>query len=158
MIVDPAETMRAQLAQEKNTLLAVKRDKYIKERLRQIRMWNAIGWLFWILLAVAAFFIYRQKPIYLDPHLLSIQIQLGKMPSNELAQLAALGSLLFWGMIGIIAGFIFQIYVAMYSERKLIRLFETLHQEDLARYQLADQQAIDDKNDMPNVSDSDQTT
>lgn len=114
---------------------AKKRDQYIKTRLRQIRAWNMVGWLLWVLLAVACYWLYQQKPLYLNPTMLAGQIQVGKMPTNELLQLAALGSLIFWGFIALLAAFIFQIYTAMYSERKLIRLFETLHQNDLELYQ-----------------------
>ncbi len=153
MTVDPASAARAQLSLEKDAKLAVKRDKYINERLRQIKMWNAIGWLFLVLLGVAAFWIYQQKPLYLDPQLLASQIAIGKLPSNEMAQLAALGSILFWGMITLLAGFIVQIYVAMYSERKLIRLFATLHEVDLARHQPADQPTDAEHHDTPTLSD-----
>ncbi|GAC1372170.1 MAG: hypothetical protein NVS3B3_06120 [Aquirhabdus sp.] len=114
---------------------AKKRDQYIQTRLRQIRTWNMVGWLLWVLLAVACFWLYQQKPLYLNPKMLAGQLELGKMPTNEIIQLAALGSLIFWGFIALLAAFIFQIYTAMYSERKLIRLFETLHQNDLALYQ-----------------------
>ncbi len=118
--------------------LAKKRDTYIKQRLRQIRIWNMMGWLFWVLLAVTCYGLYLQKPLYLDPSLLAIQVQAGKMPSNEMAQLAALGGLMFWGFVALLAGFIFQIYVAMFSERKLIRLFASLHAEDLKQYEAAE--------------------
>lgn len=114
---------------------AHKRDKYIQTRIRQIRAWNMAGWLLWVLLAVACFWLYQQKPLYLNPTMLAGQLEIGKMPTNEIIQLAALGSLIFWGFIALLAAFIFQIYTAMYSERKLIRLFETLHQNDLAQYQ-----------------------
>lgn len=114
---------------------AKKRDQYIKSRIRQIRTWNMVGWLLWVLLAVACFWLYQQKPLYLNPTMLAGQLEIGKMPTNEIIQLAALGSLIFWGFIALLAAFIFQIYAAMYSERKLIRLFETLHQNDLAQYQ-----------------------
>lgn len=114
---------------------AKKRDQYIKSRIRQIRAWNMVGWLLWVLLAVACFWLYQQKPLYLNPTMLAGQLEIGKMPTNEIIQLAALGSLIFWGFIALLAAFIFQIYAAMYSERKLIRLFETLHQNDLAQYQ-----------------------
>lgn len=154
MIGDPASAMRAQLALEKSATLAAQRDKYIHERLRQIKVWNAIGWLFWVLLAVAAFWIYQQKPIYLSPRVLAAQLEIGRVPSNEVAQLAALGSLMFWGMIMLLAGFIFQIYTAMYSERKLIRLFETLHQIDLAQHQ----PAVADAADSASASDVDQSS
>lgn len=114
---------------------AKKRDQYLQSRLRQIRAWNMVGWLLWVLLAVACFWLYQQKPLYLNPTMLAGQLEIGKMPTNEIIQLAALGSLIFWGFIALLAAFIFQIYAAMYSERKLIRLFETLHQNDLAQYQ-----------------------
>jgi len=114
---------------------AQKRDTYIKSRLRQIRAWNMTGWLLWVLLAFLCYWLYQQKPLYLNPNMLANQIQVGKMPTNQLVQLAALGSLMFWGFIALLAGFIFQIYTAMYSERKLIRLIENIHQEDLARHQ-----------------------
>ena len=112
---------------------ALKRDAYIKSRIRQIRAWNMVGWLLWVLLAVACFWLYQQKPLYLSPTMLAGQLEIGKMPTNEIIQLAALGSLIFWGFIALLAAFIFQIYAAMYSERKLIRLFASLHQNDLAR-------------------------
>ncbi len=147
MTVDPAT--RSPSAVEQDALAATSRDRYLKERLRQIRVWNTVGWLFWLLLAVAAFWIYQQKPIYLNPRLLSSQIEIGKMPSNELAQLAALGGLLFWGLIALLAGFIFQIYAAMYSERKLIRLFERLHQDDLAKHQPVNHTSDSDDNGIP---------
>lgn len=114
---------------------ALKRDKYIQTRIRQIRAWNMAGWLLWVILAVACFWLYQQKPLYLNPTMLARQLEIGRMPTNEIIQLAALGSLIFWGFIALLAAFIFQIYTAMYSERKLIRLFETLHQNDLAQYQ-----------------------
>lgn len=113
---------------------ALKRDAYIKTRIRQIRTWNMVGWLLWLLLAVACFWLYQQKPLYLNPQMLASQLEIGKMPTNEIIQLAALGSLIFWGFVALLAAFIFQIYAAMYSERKLIRLFETLHRNDLAQY------------------------
>ncbi|MDE2421082.1 MAG: hypothetical protein KGO49_07890 [Gammaproteobacteria bacterium] len=114
---------------------AQKRDTYIKSRLRQIRTWNMTGWLLWVLLAFLCYWLYQQKPLYLNPHMLANQIQIGKMPTDQIVQLAALGSLMFWGFIALLVGFIFQIYTAMYSERKLIRLIENIHQEDLARHQ-----------------------
>ena len=114
---------------------AQKRDAYIKSRLRQIRAWNMTGWLLWVLLAILCYWLYQQKPLYLSPNMLATQIQIGKMPTNQIVQLAALGSLMFWGFIALLAGFIFQIYTAMYSERKLIRLIENIHHEDLARHQ-----------------------
>lgn len=118
---------------EKAAQAAQKRDAYIKTRIRQIRTWNMVGWLLWVLLAVACFWLYQQKPLYLNPGMLAAQIQIGRMPTNEILQLAALGSLIFWGFIALLAAFIFQIYAAMYSERKLIRLFESLHLQDIAR-------------------------
>jgi hypothetical protein len=114
---------------------ALKRDAYIKSRLRQIRAWNMTGWLLWVLLAFMCYWLYQQKPLYLNPNMLSAQIEIGKIPTNEMVQLAALGSLIFWGFVMLLAGFIFQIYTAMYSERKLIRLIESLHRDDLARLQ-----------------------
>jgi len=127
---------------ERSIQLTKKRDKYIQTRIRQIRAWNMFGWLLWVLLGISCFWIYQQKPLYLNPSMLAGQIQVGKMPTNELLQLAALGSLIFWGFIALLAGFIFQIYTAMYSERKLIRLFETLHQQDLAQYQSSETTAL----------------
>jgi len=120
---------------EKAAQAAHKREAYIKSRLRQIRTWNMVGWLLWVLLAMACFWLYQQKPLYLNPAMLAGQVEIGKMPTNEILQLAALGSLIFWGFIALLAAFIFQIYAAMYSERKLIRLVESLHQDDLAKYQ-----------------------
>jgi hypothetical protein len=121
---------------------AQKREAYIKSRLRQIRAWNMVGWLFWVLLAMACFWLYQQKPLYLNPAMLAGQVEIGKMPTNEILQLAALGSLIFWGFVALLAAFIFQIYTAMYSERKLILLFESLHREDLAQYQTPESQKI----------------
>lgn len=121
---------------------AQKREAYIKSRLRQIRTWNMVGWLLWVLLAMACFWLYQQKPLYLNPAMLASQVQIGKMPTNEILQLAALGSLIFWGFIALLAAFIFQIYTAMYSERKLIRLFESIHCEDLAQYQQLESQTV----------------
>jgi hypothetical protein len=133
MLTDPTIS-DAQISEQvaKN---AMKRDAYIKSRLRQIRAWNMTGWLLWVLLAMLCFWLYQQKPLYLSPNLLAAHIQIGKMPTNEIVQLAALGSLMFWGFIVLLAGFIFQIYTAMYSERKLIRLIENIHRDDLARHQ-----------------------
>lgn len=121
---------------------AKKRDQYLQSRLRQIRAWNMVGWLLWVLLAVACFWLYQQKPLYLNPTMLAGQLEIGKMPTNEIIQLAALGSLIFWGFITLLAAFIFQIYAAMYSERKLIRLFESLHQNDLAQYQTIETETL----------------
>ena len=121
---------------------AQKREAYIKSRLRQIRTWNMVGWLLWVLLAMACFWLYQQKPLYLNPAMLAGQVEIGKMPTNEILQLAALGSLIFWGFVALLAAFIFQIYTAMYSERKLIRLFESLHREDLAQYQQHESQIM----------------
>ncbi|WP_410209393.1 hypothetical protein [Aquirhabdus sp.] len=115
--------------------LARQREAYIRQRMRQIKVWNMVGWLFWVFLAVICYWLYQQKPLYLNPSLLANQVQVGKMPSNEMAQLAALGGLLFWAFIALLAGFIFQIYTAMYSERKLIRLFSALHTDDLKQYE-----------------------
>ena len=129
MLNDPAID-HATLAQA-----AIKRDQHIQTRIRQIRTWNMVGWLLWVLLAVACFWLYQQKPLYLSPTMLANQLELGNVPTNEIIQLAALGSLMFWGFIALLAAFIFQIYAAMYSERQLIRLFETLHQRDLALFQ-----------------------
>jgi hypothetical protein len=157
MIVDPASAARSQLALERGAVAAASRDKYLKERLRQIKVWNTVGWLFWLLLAVGTLWIYKLKPIYLDFNALAKQIEIGKLPSNEMAQLAALGSLLFWGMIVLMAGFIFQIYAAMYSERKLIRLFDGLHQDDLAKHLPPDAGADRDE-EAPLRSDHDQSS
>ncbi|MBC7751759.1 MAG: hypothetical protein H7Z73_08575 [Candidatus Saccharibacteria bacterium] len=131
MLIDPA----ARIGHEEAAQTAQKREVYIQTRLRQIRAWNMVGWLLWVLLAMACFWLYQQKPMYLNPAMLSAQVQIGKMPTNEILQLAALGSLIFWGFIALLVGIIFMIYTAMYSERKLIRLFESLHREDLAHYQ-----------------------
>ena len=133
MLTDP--TITDNCVSEQLLKNAQKRDVYIQSRLSQIRVWNMTGWLLWVLLALLCFWLYQQKPLYLNPNMLSAQIQIGKMPTNEIAQLAALGSLMFWGFILLMAGFIFQIYTAMYSERKLIRLIESIHREDLARFQ-----------------------
>lgn len=130
MLTDPT----TQTLDEKAALAAQKREAYIKSRLRQIRAWNMVGWLLWVLLAMACFWLYQQKPLYLNPAMLANQIQVGKIPTNELLQLAALGSLMFWGFIALMAAFIFQIYTAMYSERKLIRLFEALHHNDIIQH------------------------
>lgn len=133
MLIDPTATdsnISEQLIKN-----AQKRDAYIKSRLRQIRAWNMTGWLLWVLLAILCYWLYQQKPLYLNPNMLAAQIEIGKMPTNQLVQLAALGSLMFWGFIALLVGFIFQIYTAMYSERKLIRLIENIHREDLARHQ-----------------------
>ncbi len=138
-------------AQDKNAIAAQKRDAYIKNRLRQIRAWNLMGWLLWVLLAMACFWLYQQKPLYLNPAMLASQIEIGKMPTNEMLQLAALGSLIFWGFIALLAAFIFQIYTAMYSERKLIRLFESIHREDMAQYQQVETQAVTAESSTPDI-------
>ena len=133
MLIDPTATDSH--TSEQLIKNAQKRDAYIKSRLRQIRAWNMTGWLLWVLLAISCYWLYQQKPLYLNPNMLAAQIEIGKMPTNQLVQLAALGSLMFWGFIALLTGFIFQIYTAMYSERKLIRLIENIHREDLARHQ-----------------------
>ena len=137
---------------------ATKRDQYIQTRIRQIRAWNMVGWLLWVLLAIACFWLYQQKPLYLNPQMLANQLELGKLPTNEIIQLAALGSLIFWGFIALLAAFIFQIYAAMYSERKLIRLFETLHQHDLEQFQpaMTSTQTSDLESKAPTSNDSEQ--
>ena len=114
---------------------AQERDRYIKNRLGQIRIWNMTGWLLLVLLAILCYWLYEQKPLYLNPNMLAGQIEIGGIPTNEILQLAALGGLMFWGFIALLAGFIFQIYTAMYSERKLIRLIERIHLDDLARHE-----------------------
>ncbi len=114
---------------------AQERDRYIKNRLGQIRIWNMTGWLLLVLLAIFCYWLYEQKPLYLNPNMLAGQIEIGGIPTNEILQLAALGGLMFWGFIALLAGFIFQIYTAMYSERKLIRLIERIHLDDLARHE-----------------------
>lgn len=133
MLIDP--TITDSHVSEQLTKNAQKRDVYIKSRLRQIRTWNMTGWLLWVLLATMCYWLYQQKPLYLNPNMLAAQIQVGKMPTDQIVQLAALGSLMFWGFIALLTGFIFQIYTAMYSERKLIRMIENIHQEDLIRHQ-----------------------
>ncbi len=139
MLTDP--TITDSHISEQMAKIAQKRDAYMKSRLRQIRAWNMTGWLLWVLLAILCYWLYQQKPLYLNPNMLAGQIEIGKLPTNQLVQLAALGSLMFWGFIALLAGFIFQIYTAMYSERKLIRLFETIHREDLAQHQPATTEA-----------------
>jgi hypothetical protein len=141
MLTDP--TITDSHVSEQIAKNAQKRDVYIKSRLRQIRAWNMTGWLLWVLLAILCYWLYQQKPLYLNPNMLAAHIEIGRMPTNEIVQLAALGSLMFWGFIALLAGFIFQIYTAMYSERKLIRLIESIHREDLARHQSADSQIAD---------------
>jgi hypothetical protein len=133
MLTDP--TITDNCVSEQLLKNALKRDIYIQSRLRQIRVWNMTGWLMWGLLALLCYWLYQQKPLYLNPNMLGAQIEIGKIPTNEIVQLAALGSLMFWGFIALMAGFIFQIYTAMYSERKLIRLIESIHRDDLARHQ-----------------------
>jgi hypothetical protein len=146
MLTDP--TITDTHVAEQLSKNAQKRDKYIKHRLRQIRIWNMTGWLLWVLLAILCYWIYQQKPLYLNPNMLAGQIEIGAMPTNEILQLAALGGLMFWGFIALLAGFIFQIYTAMYSERKLIRLIENIHLEDLARHQSDDSTNADSESDI----------
>ncbi len=144
MLTDP--TVNDSHVVEQLSKNAQERDKYIKNRLRQIRFWNMTGWLLWVLLAILCYWLYEQKPLYLNPTMLAGQVEMGGMPTNEVLQLAALGSLMFWGFIALLAGFIFQIYTAMYSERRLIRLIEGIHLEDLARHQHVDSNATDSEN------------
>lgn len=147
MLIDPD----AKIGHEEAAQIAQNREAYIQTRLRQIRAWNMVGWLLWVLLAMGCFWLYQQKPLYLNPAMLSAQVQIGKMPTNEILQLAALGSLIFWGFIALLAGFIFMIYTAMYSERKLIRLFESLHREDLAHYQSNETHTLNDEPSTRNI-------
>jgi|GEM_PF-1405179 len=114
---------------------AEKRDRYIRQRMQQIWFWNGLGLILLVLLILACRWLYHTRPMYLDPHLLANAIQTGRVPSNELAQLAAMGSLMFWGFIALLVGFIIQMYVAMYSERKLIKLLAPLHEADLKQQQ-----------------------
>ncbi len=109
----------------------LERDRYLASRLNQIRWWNRLGWLGWAVLLGAVIAVHRVKPLYLDPGLLAEQIRMGLIRTDDLARLAALGNLAFWGCIGLLAGLILQTYVSMASERKLIRVFEALHLQDL---------------------------
>jgi hypothetical protein len=100
------------------------RDQYIAHRLTQIRWWNRLGWLMIVLIVGLAFWLHQHSPLYFDPILVAKAAQNGQLPSAQMAQLAALGNLAFWGCLILMIGMIIQAYAAMYNEKKLIDLVQ----------------------------------
>ena len=98
--------------------------QYIEQRLSQIRWWNRLGWLMIVLIVGLAVWLSQHSPLYFDPVLVAKTAQQGQLPSAQMAQLAALGNLAFWGCLILMIGLILQTYVAMYNEKKLIDLIQ----------------------------------
>lgn len=100
------------------------RDQYIARRLTKIRWWNRLGWLMIVLIIGLAVGLHQHSPLYFDPILVAQAAQQGQLPSAQMAQLAALGTLAFWGCLLLMIGMIIQAYAAMYNEKKLIDLVQ----------------------------------
>ncbi len=100
------------------------RDQYIARRLTQIRWWNRLGWLMIVLVLGLASWLSQHSPLYFDPTAVAAAAKQGQLPSAQMAQLAALGNLAFWGCLLLMIGMIIQAYAAMYNEKKLIDLVQ----------------------------------
>lgn len=99
-------------------------DAYIQQRLRAIFWWNRLGWLVLALLAAVVTLLYQQNPLYFDPMLVAQKAQSNQLPSAQMAQLAALGTLALWGCVFLMVGLVLQAYVSAYHEKRLIAHYE----------------------------------
>jgi hypothetical protein len=95
---------------------------YIQKRLRHIRWWNWLGWLF--LPALAAFYgwLWHNKRVYIDPMLLLDKLRLGQISDIEIAKLAALGNLAFLGCGLLLASIVLLTYAALWTEKQTIQI------------------------------------
>lgn len=95
---------------------------YVQKRLRHIRWWNWLGWLF--LLALGAFYawLWQNKRLYIDPMLLLDKLRLGQVSDIEIAKLAALGNLAFLGCGLLLASIVLLTYAALWTEKQTINI------------------------------------
>lgn len=95
---------------------------YVQKRLRHIRWWNWLGWLF--LPALGAFYawLWQNKRLYVDPMLLLDKLRFGQVSDIEIAKLAALGNLAFLGCGLLLASLVLLTYAALWTEKQTIHI------------------------------------
>ncbi len=97
---------------------------YIEKRLRHIRWWNRLGWLFLVALAGFYVWIWQTTPLYIDPMLLLSKLQLGQVREVDIAKLAALGNLAFLGCGLLLASLVLLTYAALWTEKQTIKMLQ----------------------------------
>lgn len=99
---------------------------YAQKRLRHIRWWNRLGWLFFVGLAAFYSWLWHNKPLYIDPLLLLDKLRLGQVSDIEVAKLAALGNLAFIGCGLLLASLVLLTYVALWTEKQTISILSAV--------------------------------
>ena len=102
--------------------MTLKQQHYLEKRLRHIRWWNRLGWLFLVVLAGFYGWLWHNTPLYIDPMLLLNKLRIGQVSDIEIAKLAALGNLAFIGCGLLLAGVVLLTYAALWTEKQTIKI------------------------------------
>ena len=103
---------------------------YIQKRLKHIRWWNRLGWLFFVGLAGFYGWLWQTKPLYINPVLLLDKLRLGQVSDIEIAKLAALGNLAFVGCGLLLASVVLLTYAALWTEKQTINMLSSTVKAD----------------------------
>lgn len=99
---------------------------YIERRRRQIAYWPCMAVALLVLLAAAYAWLFLKAPIYVNPIEFVAQLKAQKLGIDQLATMAALGNLAFIACGLFIAVLILMTSLALWNERRLIRLLDDL--------------------------------
>ncbi|MFN3586061.1 MAG: hypothetical protein ACK4UT_01040 [Moraxellaceae bacterium] len=99
---------------------------YLARRRRQIARWPYVAVLLTVLLFALYYGIYRHAPLYVDPYLLVREWEAGRVEELLLVKLAAYGHLAFVGGGLMILMLIVFASLALWNERRLLRLIAQL--------------------------------
>lgn len=102
--------------------MTLEQQHYLEKRLRHIRWWNRLGWLFLVVLAGFYGWLWNNTPLYIDPMLLLNKLRIGQVSDIEIAKLAALGNLAFIGCGLLLAGIVLLTYAALWTEKQTIKV------------------------------------
>lgn len=101
--------------------LSPEQQRYVNQRLAQIRWWNRLGWLLAVAVVAAYAWLWQTHPAFVDPARVLEKVRAGGVTDVELARLAALGNLAFLGCGVLLLGMVGLTYAAMWTEAATIR-------------------------------------
>lgn len=106
--------------------MTLEQQHYVEKRLRHIRWWNRLGWLFLVALAGFYGWLWQHSRLYIDPIALLTQLKIGRVNEVDIAKLAALGNLAFIGCGLLLAGLVLLTYAALWTEKQTITMLTAM--------------------------------
>lgn len=105
---------------------------YIEQRRRQIRYWPWMAVVLVLVLAAAYAWLWRVAPINISPALVLEQFHAKTVSDEEMIMLAARGTLALIGCGLFVLVLVLLISLALWNERRLIRMIDELAQTNAA--------------------------